>query len=88
MHGIVYDTLDFVQGILDVEMNAATDNPMVFATNEDRPIISGGNFHGEYPGTRIMLLSPLFSSSLYSQRKLWTMQPLRCMSSGTLVSVE
>ncbi len=30
-----------------MEINSATDNPMVFAeTNE---IISGGNFHGEYP---------------------------------------
>ena len=50
VHGIVYDTLDFVRGILETEMNAATDNPMVFP-DQQRPIISGGNFHGEYPGT-------------------------------------
>lgn len=28
-------------------MNSATDNPMVFADKKE--IISGGNFHGEYP---------------------------------------
>ncbi|RLN78144.1 hypothetical protein BBJ28_00007981 [Nothophytophthora sp. Chile5] len=30
VHGIVHDTIQFVRGVLDVEMNSATDNPMVF----------------------------------------------------------
>ncbi|RLN72562.1 hypothetical protein BBJ28_00004445 [Nothophytophthora sp. Chile5] len=30
IHGIVHDTIQFVRGVLDVEMNSATDNPMVF----------------------------------------------------------
>lgn len=30
IHGVVHDTIRFVKGILDVEMNSATDNPMVF----------------------------------------------------------
>jgi histidine ammonia-lyase len=30
IHGIVHDTIAFVKGVLDVEMNSATDNPMVF----------------------------------------------------------
>ncbi|OWY98550.1 Histidine ammonia-lyase [Phytophthora megakarya] len=30
VHGIVHDTIRFVRGVLDVEMNSATDNPMVF----------------------------------------------------------
>jgi len=47
VHGIVHDTIDFVRGILNVEINSATDNPMVFC--ERGEIISGGNFHGEYP---------------------------------------
>jgi histidine ammonia-lyase len=47
VHGIGYDTIRFVEGILTTEMNSATDNPMVFA--EEKLIISGGNFHGEYP---------------------------------------
>jgi histidine ammonia-lyase len=33
-----------VRHVIDIEMNAATDNPMVFADSGD--IVSGGNFHG------------------------------------------
>lgn len=47
VHGIVHDTVDFVRGVLNTEINSATDNPMVFA--DEMEIISGGNFHGEYP---------------------------------------
>lgn len=47
VHGIVHDTIEFVSRIITTEMNSATDNPMVF-TNPDS-VISGGNFHGEYP---------------------------------------
>ena len=39
--------LDFVRGIITIEMNSATDNPIVFS--DRREIISAGNFHGEYP---------------------------------------
>ena len=44
VHGAVRDALAYVEKVLLVEMNAATDNPMIFA--EDGSIISGGNFHG------------------------------------------
>jgi histidine ammonia-lyase len=47
VHGVVYDTLEFVRRILTTEINSATDNPMVFP--ETREVVSGGNFHGEYP---------------------------------------
>jgi len=47
VHGVVYDTIRFVKGILDTEMNSATDNPMVLA--DKAKVVSGGNFHGEYP---------------------------------------
>ncbi len=47
VHGIVHDTVSFVKKIISRELNAATDNPMVFA--EDDAVISAGNFHGEYP---------------------------------------
>lgn len=47
MHGIGHDTIKFVERILTTEMNSATDNPMVFS--EDGRVLSGGNFHGEYP---------------------------------------
>ena len=47
VHGIVHDTVQFVKRIISRELNAATDNPMVFA--EDDSVVSAGNFHGEYP---------------------------------------
>lgn len=47
VHGIVRETVKFCYNILKTEINSATDNPMVFA--DTNSIVSGGNFHGEYP---------------------------------------
>jgi histidine ammonia-lyase len=44
VHGAARDVLEFVERTLTTEANAATDNPMVFAGDDD--IVSGGNFHG------------------------------------------
>jgi histidine ammonia-lyase len=45
VHGAARDALAYVERTYAIELNAATDNPMVFAeTGEMR---SGGNFHGE-----------------------------------------
>ncbi|VDM49082.1 unnamed protein product [Toxocara canis] len=55
VHGIVHDTIEFVRSILDVELNSATDNPLVFADRQE--IISGGNFHGEYPAKALDYLA-------------------------------
>jgi histidine ammonia-lyase len=43
VHGAVRDTLAEARRVFSIELNAATDNPLVF---EDE-ILSGGNFHGE-----------------------------------------
>ncbi len=45
VHGAVYDTIEHVNSVIDIEMNSATDNPLIFV-DEDK-VISGGNFHGE-----------------------------------------
>ena len=45
VHGAVKDTLSYVKSVVDIEINAATDNPTV-CPDEDL-IISAGNFHGE-----------------------------------------
>jgi histidine ammonia-lyase len=45
VHGAVRDVLEFATRTLSIELNAATDNPMVFA--ETGELLSGGNFHGE-----------------------------------------
>ncbi|XP_003967702.1 histidine ammonia-lyase [Takifugu rubripes] len=54
VHGIANDTINFVQNIVNTEINSATDNPMVFA--ERGETISGGNFHGEYPAKALDFL--------------------------------
>ncbi|MEO6324073.1 MAG: histidine ammonia-lyase, partial [Thermoanaerobaculia bacterium] len=47
VHGTVRDAAENARRIVEIEMNAATDNPMVFATGDDGEgeLISGGNFH-------------------------------------------
>jgi histidine ammonia-lyase len=45
VHGAARDAVGYAARVLDIEMNAATDNPLVFA-DADR-VISGGNFHGQ-----------------------------------------
>ncbi|NQD68610.1 histidine ammonia-lyase [Bacillus haikouensis] len=45
VHGASWQTLDYVKEKLEIEMNAATDNPLIFDDGEK--IISGGNFHGQ-----------------------------------------
>jgi histidine ammonia-lyase len=45
VHGAARDGLGFARGVLEREVNAATDNPLVFA--EAGEIVSGGNFHGQ-----------------------------------------
>lgn len=47
VYGISYDTVQFARSILEIEINSATDNPMVI--QELNETMSGGNFHGEYP---------------------------------------
>jgi histidine ammonia-lyase len=44
VHGSARDAFAFARRAFDIEANAATDNPMVFAGTEE--IVSGGNFHG------------------------------------------
>jgi len=43
VHGAVRDAVDHAFRVLSIELNAATDNPMVFP---DGRVVSGGNFHG------------------------------------------
>jgi histidine ammonia-lyase len=45
VHGAARDGIAFCRGALSREVNAATDNPLVFAQKSD--IVSGGNFHGQ-----------------------------------------
>ncbi|HLX62754.1 MAG TPA: histidine ammonia-lyase [Planctomycetota bacterium] len=45
VHGAVRNALAQIRATLAVEVNSATDNPLVFAETDD--VVSGGNFHGQ-----------------------------------------
>jgi len=45
VHGAVKDTIKYCKNILEIEINSATDNPLIFPETEEH--IEGGNFHGE-----------------------------------------
>jgi histidine ammonia-lyase len=45
VHGATRDVLEFARGVLEIELNAVSDNPIVLP--EGGAIISGGNFHGQ-----------------------------------------
>jgi histidine ammonia-lyase len=57
VHGAARDAFDHLRRVLDIELNSATDNPLVFPSGGEVPtdalatggglVISGGNFHGE-----------------------------------------
>jgi histidine ammonia-lyase len=60
VHGAVADAVGVLRRVLDIEINSATDNPLVFPEGRAAPaeatatggglVISGGNFHGEPVG--------------------------------------
>lgn len=52
--GAVRDTIQYVESVINRELNAATDNPLIF---EPEVAISGGNFHGEPIGLVMDFLS-------------------------------
>jgi len=45
VHGAVRHALDYVHEVVSTEINACTDNPLVFYG--DKEVLSGGNFHGQ-----------------------------------------
>jgi histidine ammonia-lyase len=47
VHGAICDVVDHVRGVLEIELNAATDNPLIFFDGDKQAALSGGNFHGE-----------------------------------------
>jgi histidine ammonia-lyase len=45
VHGAVRDALAAIKATVVIELNSATDNPLVFADSNE--VLSGGNFHGQ-----------------------------------------
>ncbi len=69
VHGAVRDTINFVESIVAREINAATDNPLLFDPGD---AISGGNFHGEPVGLVMDYLSiALAELAAISERRVF-----------------
>jgi histidine ammonia-lyase len=47
VHGAARDGLAFATRVLETEMSATTDNPLVFVEGAEADVVSGGNFHGQ-----------------------------------------
>tara|TARA_B110000196_G_scaffold287009_1_gene271056 strand:+ start:1 stop:915 length:915 start_codon:yes stop_codon:yes gene_type:complete len=47
VHGPMIDTIKESRRILEIEINSATDNPLIFVENSEIDVISAGNFHGQ-----------------------------------------
>jgi histidine ammonia-lyase len=45
VHGAIRDAYSYVESVLEIEINSATDNPLIFP--DQKEVLSGGNFHGE-----------------------------------------
>ena len=48
VHGPARDALAYVRGVIETEINSATDNPLILHDGDNRRAISGGHFHGQY----------------------------------------
>lgn len=67
--GAARDTVLFVREVIQREVNAATDNPLIFGPAE---VISGGNFHGEPVGMAMDYLGIALSEvAAISERRIF-----------------
>ena len=55
VHGSAREAIGFARGVLERELAAVTDNPLVFPA--DGAVLSGGNFHGEVLGLALDTLA-------------------------------
>ena len=70
VHGASKDTIRYVKGVIEIEINSATDNPTIFP-DEDL-IISAGNFHGQPIALPMdMLTLALSELSNISERRIY-----------------
>lgn len=47
IHGASRMAIDYVRGVIETEINAVTDNPLIFPDGDNPAVYSGGNFHGQ-----------------------------------------
>lgn len=71
VQGASRDAINFVRGVIETEINAATDNPLLFEPNA---ALSGGNFHGEPVGMVMDFLAiALAEIAAISERRVFRM---------------
>jgi histidine ammonia-lyase len=72
VHGPVREAVAYVEGIVGREINAATDNPLIFAEEGGGYVsISGGHFHGQYMAQAMDVLAiALADLSSIAERRL------------------
>ena len=69
VHGAARDGISFARKALEIEVNSATDNPLVFADSGN--IVSGGNFHGQPVSLALDVLAiALAQLSTISERRV------------------
>jgi histidine ammonia-lyase len=68
VHGPVRDAIRFAENLIERELNAATDNPLVF---DDGALLNGGNFHGQVVALALDVLAiALTNLATMSERRI------------------
>ena len=68
VHGPVLEAIEFAEGLIAAELNAATDNPLVF---DDGTMLSGGNFHGQAVALALDVLAIVMTNlAVMSERRI------------------
>lgn len=60
VHGAVWEEVEQTRGMLEAEINAVTDNPLLFP--ETGQVLNGGNFHAIYPARVCDRLASAFTT--------------------------
>jgi histidine ammonia-lyase len=68
VHGPVLEAIRFAEHLIQGELNAATDNPLVF---DDGTMLSGGNFHGQAAAMAMDVLAIAMTNlAVMSERRI------------------
>jgi histidine ammonia-lyase len=68
VHGPILEAIEFAERVIATELNAATDNPLVF---DDGTMLSGGNFHGQAVALALDLLAIVMTNlAVMSERRI------------------
>ena len=74
VHGVTYERMLALNAVVDIELNAVTDNPLVFPDPSNpgpHEVVSQGNFHGEILGqTADNMVLALFEQASMAERRM------------------